>query len=92
MERTGETIRQYFPTTLSAQSKMPPEGISNWFLFSDPSNTNRLTECQENTFLHGCRQARDLVHSALKRKTKLLGTPYAILTTPYAILTTPSKH
>jgi len=33
MQRAGETIRQCLPTTLSAHSKMPLEGISNWFFF-----------------------------------------------------------
>ena len=36
MQRTGEAIKQYLPTTLLAQSKTPLEGISNWFLFSVP--------------------------------------------------------
>ena len=34
MQRTGEAIRQYLSTILSAQSKTPLEGIINWFLFS----------------------------------------------------------
>jgi hypothetical protein len=34
MQRTGEAVREYLPTILSAQSKTPLEDISNGFLFS----------------------------------------------------------
>lgn len=34
MQRTGQAIRHYLQITLSAQSKRPLEGISNWLLFS----------------------------------------------------------
>jgi len=81
MQRTGEAIsisQIHYQLRAKRHSKISVIG----FCFQYCSNTNRLTQCQDNTVLHCCRQERDLVHSTLKRKTKLLCTPYAILTTP----------
>jgi hypothetical protein len=78
LQRTGGSISQlYYWLRAKRHSKVSVIGLFFQYL----SNINRLTQCQENTELHCCTEARDLVHSTLKRKTKLLCTPYAILTT-----------
>ena len=82
MQRTGQPIRQSLPTILSAQSKMPLEGISNWFWFS-VSFKYKPTYTVSGKYRASLLQTGERsVPSTLKRKAKLLCTPYAIQTTP----------